>query len=269
MNGLNVLRIFMTLLVSFLLFHSTIVSANLGARPAYVYVDLDKRNPSGTFTITNMSDKKQVYRAKATHFVVKPNGSVFPQAVDEYSLAKWIKFNPKEFSLPPKSSREVRFTIIRKKNIEQREYWGAIQFVPLQGTKYTQNDGEGREVSVQMLTNLLIPIYGSMDGTVHTGAIDKLSGEFIDDRLSLSATINNTGEGGLRLQGEWTVLEKTSGKEVLTQAISPFLVLPKQKRNLTILSADKIIPGNYIFRVQLTERDFDVLLSGQEEIEVR
>ena len=267
-NAIRSITLVFFVLVVFLLPLS--VNASLGARPAYLFVDLEKRNPSGTFTVTNMSDEAQTYRANSIHFAITEKGSVKPVSPDDYSLAKWIKFNPKEFTLAPLTSREIRFSIIRKKNLKSREYWGAIEFMPLKGVKYSGDTDEGgRKMNFEVLTALLIPIYGSTEGVNYTGKVGGITAQRLDEKMGFTALVENAGSGVLRLKGELEILDATSGMSLLKSRVNVFNVLPKQKRRIKILG-NKILPkGRYTAMLRLKQKAPDeVILSHQQEFEL-
>jgi len=271
MQYINIFRNFIfSFFVFFILFQPFAANASLGARPAYLFVDLEKRNPSGTFTVTNMSDDTQTYRANAIHFAISEKGSVHPVPADDYSLAKWVKFNPKEFTLAPKTSREIRFTIIIKKNLKPREYWGAIEFMPLKGVKYSGDTDEGgRQMNFEVLSALLIPIYGSTNGIDYEGEVSDITAERVKDKTGFTALVENTGTGVLRLKGELEILDATSGKVSLKTPVNIFNVMPHQKRRIKILGKESLPGGRYTAMLRLKQSKPDeVILSLQEEFEL-
>lgn len=250
------------------------VLANISASPAYVYLDFDQRNPSGTFTITNLSNEPQVYRAKTTHFKLTVNGSAIPAPIDKFSLANWIKFNPKEFTLPPKASRKVRFSIIKRRKIEEHEYWGALVFTPLKGLRYEKSEKKNK-YGFEVVTKLVIPIYGIVSNTPYKGIVSEVTGNRTSGKIGLQATISNSGDGGLRLYGEWLFSDKKTGDLVLTKPISRFLVLAKQKRIMKLLADDPLPSGDYSVTIRLKQIDplsgrgsSKVLLSGQGDVKL-
>lgn len=246
---------------------TTHVFASIGARPAYVYVSLDKRNPSGTFTITNISDTKQVYRARTTHFMLNENGTALPVKPDKYSLANWIKFNPKEFTLPPKASRKIRFSIVNKHKLEPHEYWGAIEFTPLKGVIRNQKGKDGRNVGVELVTQLVIPIYGLKSGTSYHAEITDVLQYKKEKNNRLKATVHNLGEGGLRVSGAWQIYDKKTAKLVLTKPVGAFLVLPKQKRITEMLIKEALPPGEYSIMLQLKQnKPKELMFSGKGDV---
>ncbi len=271
MQYINIFRNFIFgFFVFFILFQPFTANASLGARPAYLFVDLEKRNPSGTFTVTNMSNEVQTYRANAIHFAISEKGSVHPVPPDDYSLAKWIKFNPKEFTLEPKTSREIRFSIIRKKNLKPREYWGAIEFMPLKGIKYSGDTDEGgRKMNFEVLSALLIPIYGSVNNIDYEGKVSDVTAERVEDKTGFTALVENTGTGVLRLRGELEVLNATSGEVSLKTPIKIFNVMPLQKRRIKILGSESLPGGSYTAMLRLRQsRPDEVILSHQEKFKL-
>ncbi len=82
--------------------------AGIAISPAVVRLSLDKKRPAGQFIIRNVGDTTERYRINARHFLYGENGALQIVEPDEHSLVPWIKFNPKEFTLPPKSRRAVR-----------------------------------------------------------------------------------------------------------------------------------------------------------------
>jgi len=246
-------------------FYSSITEANIGVRPAYVYVDMKKRNPSGSFTVTNLTDAPHTYRARAMHFTIKEDGSLFPIEPDKYSLIDRIKFNPKEFTLPPKSSRKVRFSVLNGGKLEPHEYWGGIEFSPLEGKQFSGQGEEVKQFGFVVITKIVIPIYGIVPETSFSGRVLKVAGRNNEEKIHLKAMIQNEGEGGLRLGGEWQIFEKDTAKQVKTFPVNKFLVLPKHRRLLDFHSDEKLPKGEYIAILKLKQDRPEVLMSGQGE----
>ena len=238
--------------------------ASLSVKPAYLHIDLTQRNPSGVFTIANLSDEEQVYRARAMHFIVTETGTLLPADENDFSLAPWIKFNPKEFTLPAKSSRKVRFSIVNRSLTEPREYWGAIEFTPLAYATMNAEDAYGHQMQVKVLSRILVPIYGLNDGIRFAGAVSHLAGANSGNTLSLSGLIENSGDGVLRLQGKWQVFRKGEAEPLQEMVVKNFVVLPKLKRQIQAQLDAPLAPGNYQLKLLLDESRSHVGVSGQD-----
>ena len=234
-------------------FFSLVAEAAISIQPAYLRVDLTNNNPSGSFTVSNKSKETQRFRAKALHFKLSESGSISPTKPDEYSLAKWVKFNPKEFTLPPNSSRKIRFSILKKHTGKPREYWGAIEFTPLSDARYTGGD-DTKQMQFRVVTKILVPIYGSMAGIHYAGTLSDIDSALDKGKTRMSVMIKNEGDGILRLQGNGRLLDKDTGETVLSVPISKVVVLPQQSRRLNVFSKEQISAGNYqtVFDLQET-----------------
>lgn len=271
MNFINTIRRSFLILLLLVLIQPFSAYAGLGARPAYLFVNLEKHNPSGTFTVTNVGNKSQTFRANAVHFAITEKGAVEPVKPDGYSLAKWIKFNPKEFTLTPHSSREIRYSIIRRHKLKPREYWGAIEFMPLKGQKYTgKTDASGHKMSFQVLTALLIPIFGQTTGITYSGSVSDITAKDIKQKTGYTALVVNKGSGVLRLQGNLEILDKKTGANISTAKVGIFNVLPEQKRRIKIFGSDKLAKGLYTAIIRLKQSGpKKLILSYQQEIKLQ
>lgn len=244
-------------------------SADLGAQPGYIFVNLSKGNPSGRFIISNTGNEKQTFRARAMHFVLSKNGSIMPAKPDDYSLAEWIKFNPKEFTLQPKSSRIIRFTVVRDTSrLRRHEYWGAIEFRPLKGASFkSKTDKKGRRVEFKVISVLLIPIYGEMDGTVYGGRISHITAKQSKKHLTLAAVIDNTGGGILRATGSWEISSIKTGDLVKDIPVELVTVFPKGVRDFKTTVPDQIPAGRYSIKL-LLKYHHGKSSSGQGEVTI-
>ena len=228
--------------------------ASLSISPAYLHIDLSKNNPSGTFTVSNLSNVDQTYRARSMHFEISSTGSIVPIEPDQFSLAKAIKFNPKEFTLPPKSKRKIRFTIINRNLKDPKEYWGAIEFTPLKNFSMKAQDKEGHSMNVTVISRILVPIYGMGESVKFKGNVESLTGVKINDDLSLTGQISNTGDGVLRLSGNWSIYKKGMNELLYSIPVKKFVVLPQSNRNIKALLEENLNAGEYKIVLDLSEQ---------------
>ncbi len=96
--------------------------ADLSIAPAYVEVVLGKGPTTGSFHISNLADRDERFRMNILYFVYAVNGTFAPVPSGEFSLADWIKLNPRELDIAAKSERTVRFAIMPPKGIAPGEY---------------------------------------------------------------------------------------------------------------------------------------------------
>ncbi|MDD5491566.1 MAG: hypothetical protein PHV60_02660, partial [bacterium] len=178
------------------------------------------------------------------------------------SLAKWIKFNPTEFVLPPKTSRIVRYYIIPQGKLKEREYWCAIQFVPLKGQKITSKDKEGRDLKLEVLSVILVPIYGLVDGTKFSGELTTLEAKQDKDKLQMLFKVKNSNEGVLRLSGTCQILD-SEGKIVKEVPVKNVAVFPKIERSNSVYIDEKLAPGKYTVKLILRNKEEKISLARE------
>ncbi|NNL57269.1 MAG: hypothetical protein HKO71_05925, partial [Pseudomonadales bacterium] len=164
-----------------LLFHSLVI-AGIAVEPAYISLNFDKGRASGRFVITNTGDTEERYRVIASHFTFSEQGALSLAEPNEHSMAEWIKFNPKEFSLPPKSKRVVRYVVLPKGKLQDGQYWAAMELESLEGRNYSTSDGGGRTFNLKVVPSVLAPIYG---------AAGKIERDYTVDKLDLTTSDRN------------------------------------------------------------------------------
>ncbi len=252
----------LTLLLLFMGALSQKAEAALVIEPAYIQQKLTQKRISGVFYLRNVGDQEERYRATAVHFIVGEKGSLQVIEPDDRSLAKWIKFNPTEFVLPPKSSRMVRYSIIPQGKLKEREYWCAIQFVPLKGQKVTSKDKAGRDLSLEVLSVILVPIYGMVDGTKFSGELTKVEAKQDKDAVQVSFQVKNTNEGVLRLAGVCQLVD-SSGKILKEVPVKNVAVFPKIERRTEVHVQEKLAPGKYTAKIILKNKEEKISLTGE------
>lgn len=227
--------------------------ASISITPAVVSVDLEQGRPSGRFVITNTGDKEQRYRILATHFNYSPEGGLGIVPPDENSLAEWLKFNPREFTLPPKSKRVVRYAILPRGKLSKKTYWAAMELESLNPNEFkSQKNEAGSSYSLKVATAILVPIFGTVGDIIYSGDLENLKLKSNDEGYELAVDVVNTGEGRLSMKGNYHILA-ASGEEVATNTLASGLVLPNAKRHMiSRIPTSELKPGDYNIKLVYT-----------------
>jgi len=160
------------------------------------------------------------------------------------SIASWIQFNPREFTVKPKESQVLRFTITPPADASG-EYWGTIF---LENTPPPAVKGKK---GVNLVVNLRvgIPVY------IYTGKIPvnsslSINNIELDEKSStLFIETENKGNVHIRPTGE---VRLYSNEELVAQFnIPPFVVLTKSIRILNVPITQTIMPGKYRVEVYI------------------
>jgi len=164
-------------------------------------VSFDRGRPSGQFIISNIGDAEERYRVRSVHFTFLKDGGVRRIQPDEHSLASWIKFNPTEFTLPPKTKRAVRYTIIPKGKLKAGEYWGAMELESLNTTVGSGKDERGTEYQVEVISTILVPLFGRFGNVRYQGVVKEVKITPKGTGQCIELSVENTGEGRLLIEG--------------------------------------------------------------------
>ena len=223
----------------------------VGIKPAFVEVDLDRGRPAGKFIISNPGDTKERYRVKVIHFQFMPDGGLRQIAPDEMSLAKYIKFNPKELALRPKTRRAVRFVILRRGKLKPGEYWAGMEGVSQNTTVGSSKDAAGRVIKVQVIPSILVPIFGTSGKITYKGVLDSVEVKEGKQGRRLECVVSNPGNGRLLLRGRYMIAD-ASGKTIAEGTCGYSYIFRGSKRRFGTKLKGDVPKGKYVMRVEYT-----------------
>lgn len=223
--------------------------AGISISPAYVEVNLDKGRPAGQFIISNLGDEEERYRIRAVHFTFLKDGGVRRIEPDEQSLAPWIKFNPTEFTLGPKSKRAIRYVITPQGSLRTREYWAAMELESLKTTMASGKDQAGREYHIEVIPSILVPIFAKFGNVRYQGSLKEATVVSTDTGQRIHFLVANTGEGRLLVEGQYQI-RNSSGEEVQRGSITRSYVLPGLEQILVSPLKSDLAQGAYKVRVE-------------------
>lgn len=223
--------------------------AGLTISPAFVDVKLDKARPSGEFQITNVGDEEERYRIKTMHFTFLEDGGLREISADEHSLAPWVKFNPKEFTLPPKARRSIRFVVTPPQGLRPGEYWGAMELEPLKTMTATGKDTGGKEYKIEVVPTILVPIFGTVGKVRYEGEQKRIALSRQGEGVVLDVLVENTGNGRLYMKGDYEIVND-SGEIIEKDALGGAYIMPGSQRRFTKSIKTGLNDGNYTVKVQ-------------------
>jgi len=241
------------LLAPFLL-SSSPAHASISISPAFVEVDLEKGRPSGQFEITNAGEEEQRYRINAIHFIFLREGGLREVPPDERSLAPWIRFNPREFVLPPKTRQVVRFVVTPKGALKNGEYWAAMELESLKTTVGRSKDKSGHEFNIEVIPSIIVPIFGKSGDVVHAGEIREAKLVTSGNSRAVETFVANKGSGRLFVTGEYQVTD-ASGKVVEKGPLGHGYILRGMERRFVAPLKDPAAAGDVVISYKALELD--------------
>ena len=240
--------------------------AAVSIAPAFVEVRLDKGRPSGEFMITNVGEEDERYRVNSLHFTFTEKGSLQKIPPDAQSMAAWIIFNPKEFTLPPQKRRKIRFAIVPRGALRTGEYWAAMELESLNTVTAKSKDNAGREFKIEVISTILVPMFGQV-GNIRYGA--KLEETYVKPSPNgpvIESMVVNSGNGRLVLQGSYEITNG-DGKEVSTGFFGKTYVLAGMDRLFEATPKEALAEGSYTLRVKYSAPQLEAPLEQEIQFE--
>ncbi|HUU91595.1 MAG TPA: hypothetical protein VM238_10325 [Phycisphaerae bacterium] len=238
------------------------VWAGISVAPAFVEVTLDKGRPAGRFEIANLGEKVERYRVRALHFRFAADGSLLRLKADERSLAPWVKFNPAELTVAPKTSRAVRFVIIPRGKLAPGEYWGAMELENLDTQVGKGKDKEGRELKIEVVSTVLVPIFGTVGTVSRQGSLDHVKAAPDEEGTLIQARVTNQGTGRLLVKGRYEI-QNASGEVLEEEELGYAYILPQADRKFSRRVKVGLPKGDYTVSVKYESPQLAQPLTGE------
>lgn len=214
--------------------------ANLFLSPLYLELEAQGGRSKGVIVVGNTSEKPIQVRLSSTAFTYKSDGNFQSLPSGEPNdLTPYLRYSPREISIPPKSSRQVRLISLLPPNLPKGEYRVAIFAKTLQevsnsqGYKIAYNTSVGSAIYVRK---------GDLSPNLNIRTAN-----FNQDNKQLRILVGNSGEATARAKINWylkqggnQIAAGTSGGSFLPGSqINILLNRTKETANLTLQ------PGSY------------------------
>ena len=227
-----------------LCFKSGTLFAATSIAPAYIELNLDRGTASGSFTVTNVGDKTERYRMMASHFDVNASGDLAKAEPNQYSLVPWMKFNPKEFSLPPKSKRTIRFVVAPTGKVQDHAYWAFMELEPLTITEMKSKDESGRTFNIKVSSSILVPIFATKGNVTYTPTLLDVKIVSGAKGKQVEATLSNEGTGHLFTALKYMITDE-SGDFLKEGVLNQGFLFPGNKCRFKKIIEGEIPKGDY------------------------
>lgn len=244
---------------------SGVLRANIAIKPAFVEVDLQGKRPTGVFYVSNLSDKEARFRVNAVHFNYTEDGGLQMTPTGENSIAPWIRFNPRELTLAPKSQRAVRFAIVPRGPVDQGEHWAGMELESLDiGETSAGDPNTGHAIKVRSSVSLLAPIFATVGQTTYQGEITDVQVHIERGTPMLKAMVAATGTGRLGAVGTYEILDST-GKSLKTGSMGACYIF-RGTRRWVKQRIEGIPEGQYTVRVNFKAAHLEQPLTVERQL---
>jgi hypothetical protein len=234
------------------------LQAGISIKPAFVEVNLEGGTPSGVFYISNLGDKEERYRINAIHFDYTEDGVLSQSQSGRYSLAPWIRFNPRELTIAPGTQRLVRFAIVPKGKLTEGEWWAAMELESLAvGNIVSKDEKSGNTIELKAISKIVVPIFGSVGKPTYEGQVKDLQVRIENREFVLKALVAATGTGRLGIKGGTYEISDASGKVLESGPYAIGYVFRGAQRWLS-KKVEAVIPkGEYRVKISLPAPHLD------------
>ncbi|MCF2627840.1 fimbria/pilus periplasmic chaperone [Fusobacterium mortiferum] len=175
---------------------------NFTIYPTKFEVDLSKSSTQEMYIVNNTDSPLRVGIAPESD---KKFG-------ENYNLNSNIKVFPKVVSVKPAGKQIVRFRVIPDKNLKDGEYKSYITFTEIPAEiKRSEEVSENISSEVQMITAIMISVYGVGENSTIDGGIKNISTQFENEILTISA--NSYSKGNTSLKFDYVI----NGKNIKSE----------------------------------------------------
>lgn len=207
---------------------------------------------TSSVTVTNSGQDDAVIAAVLFDWTLGPDQQLVLQVggESEATLADWIKFNPRRFTIPAGSGQIVRFTVRIPRDAAAMERRGMIAF---QQSVIDDSGGAGATTTVQVTSTIytsISPVIRTCtvaDGTVYTDA------EKGETRVELELAGNGTAHyrGSVQL----VVYSDGQNEPLATGQLDSFVVLPGVVTPYSIPLGKALSAGTYTMDLTITSEE--------------
>jgi len=247
--------------------------ANWKVTPMYFNLTANKGDRiSRSFTIFNASDEPQSYRVISKDWIFTKEGNDKELEPGSFSrgCAEWLSGTPQNFSLQPKGSKQVRFTVEVPQAHLPGTYWSAFFIEPADKPDLGSSaSGEGRTYNIYVKVRAKVSILITLPGQQRKdGKVTNLEVEVgpLKENIKVTATFNNTGNLYMRCKGTVEIRDY-QGETIESFPLKSFASLPETESIIVTDHPMKFNDGEYSALV-IIDFDGDFLIAGEAFFDV-
>jgi P pilus assembly chaperone PapD len=224
-------------------------------------------------TVNNPSDEEQTYRIQVLKKRMLENGKIVDldePLEDEKFANKLIRYSPRTFTVPPKSSQVVRVSLRKPKDLEEGEYRSHMRVGVVPKAKPPSiNSDDKVSINIQVNYGITIPLivrHGDLDYKVSIGdtSVSK------DEKGGYVLNTEFNREGSSSVYGDISILHKNSAGDTnvlkFLPGISVFYPTPKRTFSLPLTIPENVDISSGSILVKYVPRDKGKELFAQKEI---
>lgn len=242
----------------------------ISVKPAFLDLEVNPgEHHTGMFTVVNTSDGEERFRASPSHFRLSREGNLQPAPSDSFSVAEWIKFNPKEFTLTPRARQQIRYTLIVPPDAKPGDRWCVLEFMKLTARTLQAGDTSdgGTSVKLAVSSAIVVPIFVQVGEVGHEWSLVDLEAQTDEKGSRVSITLGNTSNGRVPFETEVDIVD-ANGEVVAHEERGRLSLFPFSERVLQMPIETELQPGEYMARVRVSSEETGDLVAGETALRV-
>lgn len=241
----------------------------ISVRPALLDLQVKPgEHHTGMFTVANTSGAEERFRASPAHFRLSRDGRIRQAPPDSFSVVKWIKFNPKEFTLAPRAQQQIRYTLMTPRDARTGDYWCVLEFEKLTArTLVSRDTSQGRSVNIAVSTAIVVPIFVQVGKVDCEWSLLDVKAETGERGPWVSITLSNTANGRVPFRTEVDILDG-NGDIVAHEEKGELSLFPFSERVLQLPIRTELEAGEYTARVRVSSEKAQNLQAGETVLRV-
>lgn len=246
------------------LFTPQAIALEVGVSPPKFEVKIDGKGRSQSLRIMNLSSEPVEMQAFVKNWTLNEQNKLQEAESSEQSLDQWIVFTPARFTIPPRSSQNLRFAIRPKVKPKDGEHRAVIYLEEVLSSRQQNTPG------LTTIGRLGVVVYAFAGEIKRASVLNSVSVDAKPNSTNAVFDISSTGNASVRMKGQYTIWR--AGNYPGAKATQPISnvgkadtklpanileagelqttpVLPGTRRQLVMPINKKLPPGKYVLDV--------------------
>lgn len=240
------------------------IALEVGVSPPKFEVKIDGKGRSQSLRVMNLSSEPVEMQAYVKSWTLNEQNKLQEAQSSEQTLDQWIVFTPARFTIPPRSSQNLRFAIRPKVKPKDGEHRAVIYLEEIPPSSKQNAQG------VTTIGRLGVVVYAFAGDIKRASVLNSVNVNAKPNSTNAIFDISSTGNASVRMKGQYTVWR--AGNYPGAKATQPISdvgkadaklpanvleagelrttpVLPGTRRQLVMPIKQKLPPGNYILDI--------------------
>jgi len=204
---------------------------SLNLIPSIVELNSEGGQSEGVFNIVNVSTTAPVRARLYAEPFSYTDGGFRPEPNSKADLTPYLVFSPRELTVGPGQSRQVRLVTRIPRNMTNKEYRAVVYVQSL--TESPDNPNAPKDVvtaTMGFITRIGATVYARQG---NTAANLNITGVYYNPKeRKILLGVQNTGNGSTRPYIEWTL--KQGEKEIVSRVNQPISIVAESSRKFPI-----------------------------------